>query len=124
MARFPEGECVDFTAGLVSVRSADAREADKWRKYAPQFSLRPDYAFRTFGATHEGDVGPQAHSLLADWCLALAGRLAALRHPSCDVRGEVFVSVARSFTRATINQCVQWLLRPVFRRAAGFSAMR
>lgn len=27
MARFPEGECVDFTAGLVSVRSADALQS-------------------------------------------------------------------------------------------------
>jgi hypothetical protein len=120
--RYPEGECVDFTSGLSSVRLADGREADKWRKYAPQFAFRPEYAFRTFGATHEGDVGPQAQSLLADWCLSLASRLATLRHPPCDVRGEIFVSVARSFTRATINQFVQWLLRPsVVCRAARLS---
>jgi hypothetical protein len=120
LSRFFNGECVDFTSGLVQVRTADQREADKWAKYKPQFALLTSYAFRTFGATHDGDVGPQAQSLLADWCVALANRLTALRHPPTDVSGEVVVSVSRSFTRATVNQFAQWLWRPaLFARAPG-----
>jgi hypothetical protein len=109
-ARFPRGEAVDPTFGLALVRSANLRESDKVEKYAAQLQLHPQLAFRAFGVTDDGDIGPQAHSIMAEWSRALAKRMAILRLPPADPRGEVSVAVSRAFVSATINQLVQWKL--------------
>jgi hypothetical protein len=40
-ARYPGGQCLDFTSGLETVRSAADREKEKVRKFADQLSLHP-----------------------------------------------------------------------------------
>jgi hypothetical protein len=117
--RFPEGECIDFTSGLTSVRSADQRETDKNLKYEAQLALHPHYGFRTFAVTDDGNIGTQANSLLVDWTRRLVSRMNALQHPPCDARGEVTIAVSRAFTRATISQFVHWLHESRPARAAG-----
>jgi hypothetical protein len=109
-ARYPKGEAVDPTFGLASARSAADRESEKVQKFLPQLRLHPQLAFRAFGATSDGDIGPQAHSIMIDWSRSLAHRTTQLQIPAGDPRGEVSVAVARSYVRAVINQLVQWKL--------------
>jgi len=107
-ARYPSGEAIDGTFGLRCVSSADSRENEKCDKFADQLALNQHLAFRPFGATTDGDIGPQANSVIADWCRSLAAQNAALKLPPGDGRGEVLTGVARAFTRAMIFQALSW----------------
>ena len=107
-ARYPSGEAIDGTIGLRCVSSADCRETEKCEKFADQLSLNQHLAFRPFGITTDGDIGPRANSVIADWCRSLAAKNAALKIPPGDSKGEVLAGVARAFTRAMIFQAVSW----------------
>ena len=109
-ARYPGGQCLDFTSGLETVRSAADREKEKVRKFADQLSLHPEYDFRALATTHDGDVAPQTHGVILDWGNLLASRAAALHLPNADFRSEVSVAAARAMTRAILHQFVQWKL--------------
>ena len=94
--RFPEGEAIDFTYGLEFLRhgSAAQRESAKLHDYEPQMRLHPHLQFSPFGVTHDGDVGPSAQRLIADWTAALATRASNLLFPILDCRTAKYMQLS------------------------------
>ena len=109
-ARFPSGQAVDVTIGVPSVASADKREADKQQKFASQLAVHPHLEFSALGITTDGDIGPQAHTLMCQWSAALARLCHSHAVPPGNPRGEVSTAVARAFVRPLVFQLVQWKL--------------
>ena len=101
--------CVDVTLGVWYIMTAAGREAEKIAKYADQMRVHPDLQFVPFAVDLDGEVGPSAASILAEWSQALATVRRRARVPIGDPTADVTVAVGRAFTRGLCAQVTAWL---------------
>jgi hypothetical protein len=103
------GTCHDLTFGLRSAMRADAREADKRRKYAAQMALHPHLRFSPFAADTAGEIGPAAWATMCHWARSRALLSARRRLPAAADRSAIVALVARAFARAFTLQVNSWV---------------
>lgn len=106
--RFPVGLCCDFTLGAASIASAEAREAAKVAKYAPQLRAHPHLGFAPFAVTNDGEIGGGAEDLCRTWARSLSARQAAAGIPVGAPVEEIFIAVSRTIVREIIDLTVRF----------------